>query len=227
MRKIVEILANSKIFKVTISCMLIIIELFLGFYIADIIDINSTKKVEQIKLRAKVAEKKIDVTTELLEIVQEPILVFQTNESDLAQNLVGYNGSVSSCCTILKDHNTFGEWATKFHQFTSQNRFLFDENINLYLTQIYLYDQKLDGILSNIPEDEAWQVGVVLHGELTHMYQTLSQLLQEYLNDGIYELNSSSIDSYSRVIELSPELDIVKYEQQIIDYFNDGLKIAE
>ena len=78
MRKIVGILANSKIFKVTISCMLIIIELFLGFYIADIIDINSTKKVEQIKLRAKVAEKKIDVTTELLEIVQEPILVFQT-----------------------------------------------------------------------------------------------------------------------------------------------------
>ena len=213
---------KNKTFSITLSVMLVIAEIFGGIYIAGITNYNYGKKLEQIQLKSKVAEHKIDVATELLSVIQEPILIFKTAPSELAKSINGYEGAVDSCCTILKDHETFGEWVTKFHQFTSENRFLFDEKINLYITQIYLYDQKLEEILSNIPEDEAWQVGVVLHSEIAGMYQTLSQLLQEYLNDGVYDLSKTDVNSYSIVGELPPQSDIVRYENDILNYFNNN-----
>ena len=208
-----------KIPKTTITIILTIFEIFLGIYIANITEIYSTKKTEQIQLKAKVVEQKIEVVTDIISMVQEPILTFKTNKSDLAQSLYGYEGCDNCCCAILEDYTTFGDWATQFHKITSENRFLFNDDINLYITQIYLYNQKLNEIFLYVPADVVWQVGVVLHSEMTHLYQTLSQLLEEYLSDDIYDLEFSTVDSYDRVIKLSPQLNIVKYEKQIIEYF--------
>lgn len=221
MLKKIKNFIKKQIFPSTLSWVIVIAEIFIGVYIDDIIDFNSNKKAEEIRLKAKVAEHKIDITTELLSMIQEPILILKTQDSKLAQSLPGYDGSINSCSVILKDYNTFGEWTTKFHQLTSKNRFLFNEEINLYITQIYLYDQKLNYILSSIPEDDVWQVGVILHSEISYMYENLSQMLQKYLNEGVYVLENSTINSYSRVIELPQDMYIVKYEQQIISALNE------
>lgn len=225
--KIKEFFKNDGWGKRVCSICLVIAEIFAGIYIASIVEFNQNRELEKIQLRAKVVENRIDKVMTLMTLIQEPILTIQTNESELAKRLDGYDGSTNNCVVILKDLETFGNWATEFHQLASENRFLFNEEINLQITYIFLYNQKLDMILSNIPENEVWQVGVVLHSEIAQMYQTLSQLLQDYLNTEIYELETKEIDSYSRHTQLSNDFYIVKYEKQIISILTELNTIEE
>ena len=218
----VKQLKKKKIFAITISLILVILEIFAGINITNFVEYNNDKKLEEIRLKAKIVEYKIDKVTELLALVQKPVLIVKTkNNSELAAKIDGCDANCRSCVTILTDLDTFNEWAVKFQEFTFENRYLFNEEINLYITQIYLYNQKLEEILYQIPAEDIWQVGVVLHGEISNMYATLSGLLQDYLNNDIYNLDSDDISSYSRVVELSPEFDIVKYEKEIISILGD------
>lgn len=220
LQKIVQFFKN-KIFSVTISCVLVIAEIFAGIYIADVIDFNTNKKVEQIKLKSKVVEYRIDYATEILSLIQEPATSVWTDDSILAQSIDGLQGSDHMCSTILKDVDSYLEWTKKFHKVTSRNKFLFTKEINTHIEEIYLYDQVLNEMLPTIPKEDFWEVGVVLYSDIVYMYGELSQLLQEYLNEAVYELdNDNIIDTYSRNIELSGDkFNLIKYGANINSYY--------
>ena len=118
------------------------------------------------------------------------------------------------------ERDTFMEWVEKFHKTTSSQRFLFNEEITQYIAMIYLYNQTLERLTVNVPDDQFWQIGVALHGDITYMYSQLSILLQDYLNEGVFDLDSQKINSYKRPSELSEDFAIIKH-------WDDILKLSE
>lgn len=214
-------IAHSKIIKYLLSFSLIILEIFLGIWITNYLEYKHGKDLEQIHLQSIIAEKKIEKTMELITMVQEPILTFQTHPADIVKQLPDYQGSNNSCSTILKSYDYWGEWTTNFHQFTSENRYLFSGDINLCISNIYLYNKNLDIILSNIDDKNVQQVGVVLHSEISQMFSGLSDLLQDYLKNDVYKLDSNDNQINAIVGELSPEYNLVKYKYKFIEILGE------
>lgn len=210
-----------RIVSIFASLTIIIFEIFLGIYITNYSEYKHGKDLEQIHLQSIIAEKKIEKTMELITMVQEPILTFQTHPADIVKQLPDYQGSNNSCSTILKSYDYWGEWTTNFHQFTSENRYLFSGDINLCISNIYLYNKNLDIILSNIDDKNVQQVGVVLHSEISQMFSGLSDLLQDYLKNDVYKLDSNDNQINAIVGELSPEYNLVKYKYKFIEILGE------
>lgn len=201
-----------------------VIAILIGVLITLFANYKSTKVNEQLKLKAKLAEKRMDVVEQLLSlsVMLHTVQAFP----DKALGDLGFEFSLSETENnplrgpiLLLSDEVYDNFRLTFIELFHGKGYMLNDTINKLGAYCQDYFINLDLLKANIPLDERWKLAVVLKPDFQSLSQSLSTALQKYLNTDIYSFGRKTIRWKKYKMEQSKNkiasTNLVKYHEQL------------
>ncbi|MBK5243095.1 hypothetical protein [Clostridium sp.] len=208
------------------SVLLFWFTLFLGATIPITVNYFSIKKQEVIKLKAKLAQDKIDIlrdyktfdlfmrmTVDLDKEVSELKFKYDATIIDLtAPSLRGLN--------ILVSHEIYDNWKADNMQHIEKLNGLGSKKISNHTWYMLNYILNLDVLIEDIPNDKMLEISVAVKNDFIDMSNDFGEIIDKYLNLDLYKFKNDltskkNIITQAQIANKLNKTNLIKYKEQL------------